>query len=169
MFSKCIKSNCNYILNFYSRRSQLTTCCTTPVVSCGSKRIFWGKKSFWLVLSLSFSVLGGSRLLSKVSLKRKNIVGDNQNKYFHITVKIISRFLLFQDRIWGRKARPKSHLSPPPPPTPFPFPPTVRVTPLFLAGTKSIFWHYRSRRRLVQRGEDPHSWDNKDCVGRVRR
>ena len=45
------------------------------------------------------SVLGGSRLLSKVSLKRKNTVGDNENKYFHITVKIISRFLLFQDRI----------------------------------------------------------------------
>ena len=115
------------------------------------------------------SVLGTSRLLSKISLKRKNTVGDNENKYFHTTVKIISRFLLFQDRIWGRKARPKSHLPPPDPPTPFPFPPTVRVTPLFLAGTKSIFWHYRSRRRLVQRGEDPHSWGNKDCVGRVRR
>ena len=45
------------------------------------------------------SVLGESRFLSKVSLNRKNTVGDNENKYFHITVKIISRFLLFQDRI----------------------------------------------------------------------
>lgn len=73
------------------------------------------------------SVLRGRRLLSKVSLKRKNTVGDNENKYFHITVKIISRFLLFQDRIWGRKARPKSEISPPPP-----FPPTARYFQLEL-------------------------------------
>ena len=143
MFSKCIKSNCNYILNFYSRRSQLTTCCTTPVVSCGSKRIFWGKKSFWLVLSLSFSVLGGSRLLSKVSLKRKNTVGDNENKYFHITVKIISRFLLFQDRIWGWKASPKSRRPPhlPPPSSPSPsLPPRVwRMSKLMIMVSFACF------------------------------
>ena len=111
-------------------------------------------------------VLGRSRLLYKVSLKKKNNVGDNENKYFHITVKIVCRFLLFQDWIWGRKARSKSQISPPSLPPHLPLP-SHRA--LFLAGTKSIFWHYRSRRRLVQRGEDPHSWGNKDCVGRVRR
>ena len=48
MFSKCITQLKlrfllylpTYILNFYSQKSQLTTCCTTLVVSCEIKRIF---------------------------------------------------------------------------------------------------------------------------------
>ena len=129
-----------YILNFYSRRSQLTTCCTTLVVSCASKRIFWGKKNFLTGSFFKFlSVLGGSRLLSKISLKRKNTVGDNESKYFHITVKIVSRFLFFQDRIWGRKARPKSEISPPPPTLLPPHLPLPSHRALFLAGTQEYF------------------------------
>ena len=71
----------------------------TSRILCKQTNILRQKKFLTSSFFKFLSVLGESRLLSKVSLKRKNTVGDNENKYFHITVKIISRFLLFQDRI----------------------------------------------------------------------
>ena len=71
----------------------------TSRILCKQTNILRQKKFLTSSFFKFLSVLGESRLLFKVSLKRKNTVGDNENKYFHITVKIISRFLLFQDRI----------------------------------------------------------------------
>ena len=71
----------------------------TSRILCKQTNILRQKKFLTSSFFKFLSVLGESRFLSKVSLNRKNTVGDNENKYFHITVKIISRFLLFQDRI----------------------------------------------------------------------
>ena len=71
----------------------------TSRILCKQTNILRQKKFLTSSFFKFLSVLGESRFLSKVSLNRKNTVGDNENKYFHITVKIIFRFLLFQDRI----------------------------------------------------------------------